>query len=84
MDYINYQNPSLSSDDDSTNAPTTSPITVRTVEPNRSQTESTEQRLYGSYRNNDKAVRNLIPVSTPDAPLIFPLLMSTIQMRQTL
>ena len=73
MDYINYQNPSLSSDDDSTNAPTTSPITVRTVEPNRSQTESTEQRLYGSYRNNDKAVRNLIPVSTPDAPLIFPL-----------
>ena len=74
MDYINYQNPSLASEEGSTNASTTSPISVRTVEPNRSQTESTEQRLYGAYRNNDKAVRNLIPVSTPEAPLIFPVL----------
>lgn len=73
MDYINYQSPTLSEDPQELNPTTTSPNTVRTIEPNRSLNESTERRLYGAYRNNDTTERSLTPVSTPDAPLIYPL-----------
>lgn len=74
MDYTNYQNPSFTNSTASNDIPTTKPVTVRTIETNRSETNSTEQRLFGAYRNTDQAVQEpLTPVSTPDAPLIYPL-----------
>lgn len=72
MDYTNYQNPSSVEPRDFFNPARENPLSVRTVEPNRSESESTEQRLYGAYRNTNRAVRELTPVSTPDAPLIYP------------
>lgn len=72
MDYTNYQNISAAPRD-FLNAATPSPTSIRTVEPNRSESESTEQRLYGAYRNTGRAVRELTPDATPDAPLIYPL-----------
>lgn len=72
MDLTSTQNTSNTQVRDfQTPAAGTSP-SVRTVEPNRSQFESTEQRLYGAYRNMEGAITTLTPDSTPDAPLIYP------------
>lgn len=73
MDYTNDQNPSSVQPRDFLDDTTESPLSVRTVEPNRSESVSTEQRLYGAYRNTNRDVRELTPDSTPDAPLIYPL-----------
>lgn len=73
MDYTNYTNASYREPSFIPNSMTQNPSAVRTVEPNRSDTESTEQRLYGAYRNNDTTIRDLTPDSTPDAPLIYPI-----------
>ena len=80
MDYSNYNNPSYTnqqpvstpSSDRIIKFPNTNPenTTVRTVEANRSLPESSETRLFGSYKNTKDQV--LQPISTPDAPLLMP------------
>ena len=72
MDNTNYTNPQLVPTMDSDLPQANNTTSVRTIEPNRSATESTEQRLFGAYRNTNQAIRDLTPVSPPNAPLITP------------
>lgn len=73
MEYTNYNNPSYG--ESVPIQPQTSPTTpsVPTVEANRTESESVDQRLYETYKNDDSMIGYLTPVSTEDAPLITPI-----------